>query len=423
MWMSVYPRSLRARTRKQKLSFFGFAAVKARSPNRQCRPRRCLKSLPVGPLITTTMEVHLSDLLRTGQNTQDLTRFLNAMLRRRAEREGWTPWRWSERQVGAMLTEPGWFYRSFTIPKKSGGERHIDAPKRTLKLVQWALVPVFSEMFTPSPHSYGFVKGRGIVDNASAHLGQAALLNVDIQGFFPSVSRARIEGILREGPVLRMSGYMARSIARLCTLRGGLPQGSPASAVLTNLVTVRLDARLSGLAEQFGCRYSRYVDDITFSAPGRAPLARLLPRLEGILLSEGFALHPDKTRLLTASMRQEVTGLVLSGDERGAPAVNVPRPYRRRVRAMLHCWRTQGLSAAAARNGCDGANGEGPELAFVRQLQGRVAHLRHVNPTPEVERYHADLRHLLILEGFSLAPASAEAQEAFVTSSPLTALP
>ncbi|MDA9864132.1 reverse transcriptase family protein [Flavobacteriales bacterium] len=345
------------------------------------------------------MEAHLSTLLRSGQDVKALTRFLNAMLQRRAEREGWVPWRWTERQVGAMLTEPGWFYRSFTIPKKSGGERHIDAPKRTLKLVQWALVPVFSEMFTPSPHAFGFVKGKGIVGNASVHLGQVAVLNVDIQGFFPSVSRARIEAVFKEGPGLRMSSFMARSIARLCTLRGGLPQGSPASAVLTNLVTVRLDARLAGLAEQFGCRYSRYVDDITLSAPGRTPLDRLLPRLEAILMSEGFVLHPDKTRLQTSSMRQEVTGLVLSGARCGVPAVNAPRSYRRQVRAMLHTWRHHGLSEAAARNGCNGDNGVRAEQAFVRQLQGRVAHMLHVNPTPEVQRYCSNLGDLLALEG------------------------
>jgi len=350
------------------------------------------------------MEEHLSNHLRTGQDVQTLTRFLNAMLLRRAEKDGWTPWRWQERQIDAMLTDPSWFYRSFTIPKKSGGLRHIDAPKRTLKLVQWALVPLFSEMFTPSSQVYGFVKGRGIVDNASVHLGQSALLNVDIQGFFPSVSRARIEAILKDGPVLRLSEYMARSIARLCTLHGGLPQGSPASAVLTNLVTVRLDARLAGLAEQFGCRYSRYVDDITLSASSRAALDRALPKLEMILLSEGFALNTNKTRIQTLSMRREVTGLVLAGERIGVPAVNVPRPYRRQVRAMLHHWRKHGILEAAARIGFDGDHGVRPDLAFVRQLQGRIAHLRHVNPTPEVERFYTDLSDLLVSEGFRTSP-------------------
>lgn len=343
------------------------------------------------------MEEHLSTLLRTGQDTKALTRFLNAMLLRRAEAEGWMPWRWQEHQVVAMLTKSGRFYRSFTIPKKAGGERQIDAPMRTLKLAQWSLVPLFSEMFTPSPHSHGFVKGRGIVQNAAVHLGQTAVLNVDIQGFFPSIDRLRLESILKEGIVLRLSSFMVEGIARLCTLRGSLPQGSPASAVLTNLVTVRLDARLAGLAERYGSRYSRYVDDITFSAPGRATLERLLPKLEAILLSEGFALHPDKTRLQTLSMRQEVTGLVLSGARTGAPAVNTPRAYRRQVRAMLHAWRAHGLATAAKRNG-QAPDFEGSRF-FVRQLQGRVAHLRHVNATPEVERYHADLLDLMAFIG------------------------
>ena len=167
--------------------------------------------------------------------------------------------------------------------------------------------------------------------------------------------------------------------------------------MLTNLVTVRLDARLAGLAERYGSRYSRYVDDITFSAPGRATLERLLPKLEAILLSEGFALHPDKTRLQTLSMRQEVTGLVLSGARTGGACSQHSPGLPPSGAGHAHAWRAHGLATAAKRNG-QAPDFEGSRF-FVRQLQGRVAHLRHVNATPEVERYHADLLDLMAFIG------------------------
>ena len=339
------------------------------------------------------MSTDASTLLSTGQDLRALTGFLNAVFAEKAKAEGWEPWAYSEGRIGAMLARPTKFYHSFTIPKKSGGTRQIDAPQKSLKLLQSALVPVFEDMLVVSPDAYGFLPGRGIVDNARVHQGQDTVLNVDIQGFFPSISTGRLTVVFRQAPEVQISAYMARSLARLCTLDGALPQGSPASPVLTNLVSVRLDARLAGLAKRYGCRYSRYVDDISFSASGPKVLERLLPHLETILQREGFGLNPDKTRTQSASMRQEVTGLVLSHATSRVPVqVNTPRKFRRQTRAMLHLWRAQGLEAAAAQNGLIG---DTASVAYVNQVRGRIAHMQHVAKTAEVKRFKTDLDELI----------------------------
>ena len=59
---------------------------------------------------------------------------------------------------------------------------------------------------------------------------------------------------------------------RLYVARGPrrLPQGAPTSPALTNLICWRLDRRLSGLAAKLGFTYTRYADDMTFSASGEA---------------------------------------------------------------------------------------------------------------------------------------------------------
>lgn len=339
------------------------------------------------------MNAKAIDLLSSGQDLKALEGFVNSVFAEKAEAESWEPWKYSQKRLGAMLTNPRGFYHSFTIPKKSGGSRQIDAPQKSLKLLQASLIPVFEAMFVPSPDIFGFLPGRSIVDNAKAHLGRDTVLNVDIKGFFPSITTGRLTTVFLNAKDVQVSAYMARSLARLVTLDGRLPQGSPASPVLTNLVSVRLDARLAGLARKYGCRYSRYVDDISFSASGPRALHRLMPHLESILNREGFGLNPDKTRIQSASMRQEVTGLILSHAKSTVPVqVNTPRKFRRVTRSMLHSWRKHGLLDAATRSGMvgDGASG-----AFVNTVRGRIAHLRHVAETAEVQRFKVDFDELI----------------------------
>lgn len=54
-------------------------------------------------------------------------------------------------------------------------------------------------------------------------------------------------------------------IAQIACYENKLPQGSPCSPVITNLIAHILDIQLAALAKENSCTYSRYVDDITFS--------------------------------------------------------------------------------------------------------------------------------------------------------------
>lgn len=253
-------------------------------------------------------------------------------------------------------------YVSFEIPKKSGAMRQIDAPTFQLKLIQRAIKAMLETEFEASPAAHGFIRGRNIQSNAAVHVGQDWVLNMDVEGFFPSIHKGRLKAILKREPI----GYspdLALFIARLCTKEGVLPQGSPASPLLTNLACIRLDRKLQLVAKQFGARYTRYADDITFSGPGKSMLTRLFAVAERVLKSEGLKVHPSKTRLLPSSQRQEVTGLTIN--ER----VNAPRAYRRRVRAALHQWDTAGHVATAEKYGFSSpdkfVNSVGGQIEFI----------------------------------------------------------
>jgi len=244
-------------------------------------------------------------------------------------------------------------YVRFTIPKKTGGVRLISAPRPRLKAVQRTIASWLTSVPLHDA-AHGFVPGRSIVSNASAHVGRAVVVNFDLKDFFPSISWLRVRGIFQS---LGYSQPVATVLALLCTeadveelevdgqrwfvhtSERHLPQGSPASPVLTNLLCRRLDARLAGLAASLGFDYTRYADDLTFSAradadkPQTQALLQLVPE---VVADERLTIHPDKTRVMRRGRRQEVTGLVVN------EAVGVPREQLRRFRAVMHKVRTKG---------------------------------------------------------------------------------
>lgn len=242
-------------------------------------------------------------------------------------------------------------YHSFTLPKKTGGERLISAPMPRLKRAQyWVLDNILAKV-PAHDAAHGFLAGRSIVSNAAPHAGHDVVINLDVKDFFPSIAFGRIKGVFHH---LGYGEAMATLLALLCSENraqawqvdgeklfvGGkarervLPQGAPTSPMLTNLLCRRLDRRLLGLARQLGFVYTRYADDLTFSASGEAArdnVGRLLSRVRWILRDEGFTPHPDKERVMRKGRRQEVTGLVVNTDK---PSVS--RETRRRLRAALH---------------------------------------------------------------------------------------
>ncbi len=272
-------------------------------------------------------------------------------------------------------------YVRFTVPKKSGGTRQLSAPHQDLAAAQtWILENVLSRVST-HPAAHGFVAGRSTVTNAAPHVGRAVVLNADLANFFPSVTFPRVRGMFR---MLGYSPAAATILALLCTecprreveysgrrfhVATGpraLPQGACTSPALSNLAARRLDARLSGIAAKLGWTYTRYADDFTFSADAEASqkLGYLLARLRHIAQDEGFAINEKKTRFLRRNAAQSVTGIVVN-DRPG-----VPRKTARRLRAILHHARTEGLATQNRQR----------IPRFESHVSGMISYIAMINP-------------------------------------------
>lgn len=234
-------------------------------------------------------------------------------------------------------------YTTFTISKKSGGVRIIEAPVERLKDIQRWIKDEIIDAFSPSDYATGFRAGYSIVDNAKRHIGKPLVISIDIKDFFPSITYA---DVLR---VFCYFGYrlnVAHLLTKLCTnSQNVLPQGSPASPGLSNLVLLKLDKRLSKLAEISGCEYSRYADDITFS--GSKSIKTMLSLIIKIIAEEGFKVNSQKTRFQYSNQRQEVTGLIVN------QRLSVSRSLKNELRNAIFFSKKYGVDDHMKHIGCD----------------------------------------------------------------------
>jgi RNA-directed DNA polymerase len=228
--------------------------------------------------------------------------------------------------------QPAGAYRRTAVPKQNGKVRVLWEPCDELKSLQnWLLKTVLAGL-EPSPWAHGYVNGRSIMTHARTHLDSRWVVTCDLHNFFGSVTTTTVATTLVDQ--LGLSDDHAQQLAEVCTWRGRLPQGAPTSPVLSNAALSHFDLEVADAVLPW--RYSRYVDDLAFSAAASDPCLWLAPH-EVVYIAKaelkrwGFDLAERKTRGMPKGQRQLVTGLIVNGS-----TVRAPRELRRKVRAGLH---------------------------------------------------------------------------------------
>ncbi len=266
-------------------------------------------------------------------------------------------------------------YVTFAIPKRTGGERLIMAPKARLKALQRRLNALLVSKLPLSEYAHGFRIGHSVRTNAEPHVGKSVILRLDIKDFFPSIHFGRVRGLLialgygypiastlaalmteapRQPVVVGDARFFAPTGPRAC------PQGAPTSPGLSNALLVKLDRRLAGLARRYGFAYTRYADDLTFSGEDIAGAHALRLLAARVVEEEGFAINQLKTRVMRNGSCQTVAGVVVND------VLGLSRQVRRRLRAAIHQF---GKTHAA---------GDG-DPALLARLDGKVAYVSMLN--------------------------------------------
>lgn len=318
------------------------------------------------------------------------------------------------------LLKPSSQYTSFTIPKKTGGTRIILAPSERLKDLQSRLSHLLQDCIAEinrakqpggnfkSKLSHGFVRDRSIITNALVHVNKKNVLNVDLKNFFDAFNFGRVRGFFIANNHFNLNAHIATVIAQIACYDNKLPQGSPCSPVITNLITHSLDIRLASLARKNSCVYSRYADDITISSREMGFPNKIMrqhsdgeyivgKKLKNEINRAGFVLNDKKTRIQYKDSRQDVTGLIVNKKP------NVKNEYWRTVRSQCHSlFRTGGFTKIV----------DGDVIAGnINELQGQLEFIDYVdrsnrlrqkpslNPVyahkSEIQKYHKHTKYLL----------------------------
>lgn len=249
-------------------------------------------------------------------------------------------------------------YIQFEIPKKNGDKRLILAPKKSLKYLQKQLAKHLLDFCINQDRkllAYGLnheirknnkekKKGYSIYSNAKYHQNKRYVFNFDLKDFFPSINFGRVRGYFIKNRIFNLNEKVSTLIAQIACHKNQLPQGSPCSPIISNLIAHLLDIKMIQIAKKYKCTYSRYIDDITFSTNKKdfpEEIAIINSSLteshweighvvKRIIYKSGFKINPKKTRMSYRDKRQTTTGLVVN------KKINIRKEYYKNARAMVH---------------------------------------------------------------------------------------
>lgn len=269
-------------------------------------------------------------------------------------------------------------YADFDVSKKNGKLRQINAPNRRLKYIQRLIATKLDLLYRHRKPAHGYMKDRSVKTNASSHLKQRYVLNLDIKDFFISITEPRVEGVLI---AVGVPNRVSAVIAKICGYSGRLPQGGPASPVLSNMICFRLDRALLRIAKDAKCIYTRYADDITLSGlrplsplfkgvpPPSGPVTEelLSAALQSAFNSNGFKINHEKIHYADKNSRRIVTGLKIN------EGLNVDRRFVRNIRSALYA-AEKDMPAAQARYMSE----FGGSSTIAAHLKGKIAWLGNI---------------------------------------------
>lgn len=236
-------------------------------------------------------------------------------------------------------------YRSFKIPKRSGGLRQIDAPQEELMAALKELKYIFENKLFASYHTsaFAYVKGRSTIDAVRRHQRNKSrwFLKLDFHNFFGSTTPDFVMSQLKT--IFPFNEIIANFYGKpelekalsLCFLNGGLPQGTPISPTLTNLMMIPADHCIAKVTRDMTPHlvYTRYADDIILSSDISFKWSDVQEKIIDIIkqFNAPFTLNTSKTRYGSSAGRNWNLGVMLNANNE----ITVGHARKKAFKAMI----------------------------------------------------------------------------------------
>lgn len=259
-------------------------------------------------------------------------------------------------------------YEAFKLRKNGGGLRKIHNPMPRLKDVQKIILVRVLNKVPVGKHIGAYVPGKSCLSTASQHVKRGVIISLDIKNFFTSVKRAMVRRTLHS------YGYnhrVASLLASLMCYTNFVPQGSPTSGYIANLVAdQRFDqAIIKDLGPEWV--YTRYSDDIDISHAEMQPRERITEVIKLVahhINAAGFILNHGKTKLEPYWRQQRILGIVVN------EKTNIPRLEYNRLRCLIHNCLVHGLDSQYKRAGLSSAG------LLKSHIKGKLSYLHQIDP-------------------------------------------
>lgn len=234
-------------------------------------------------------------------------------------------------------------YKKYSIPKKNGsGFRIIAQPSKEIKNLQRFTIKCLQEFIKIHYSAHAYVVGKGIKTNAAAHKGNAYILKIDFKDFFHSITPALFIRILKERDnenKLDDEDLFLISHLFFWKLRGNSPLrlsiGAPTSPLISNTIMYGFDEAISDYCAELNIVYTRYADDLTFSANQHDQLLTIPKFVKRSLIEKynrEIRVNNDKTIFCSKAMNRNITGIVLNNNNE----LSLGRKKKRMISSLVH---------------------------------------------------------------------------------------
>lgn len=267
-------------------------------------------------------------------------------------------------------------YKNFQVSKKGSSEtRTITAPQNEIKKLQSKVFKLLQKVSRPD-WLISSQLGKSYIDNGKSHLDSKFLLTIDIKQFYDNCSREYVYNFFRFR--LLTPPDISKILTDIVTFEGGIPTGCPTSQVIAYYAYEKMFVEIFNIASKYGCTFSVYVDDMSFSSSDPFDYKKLTREIDVTLRKYNHLPKYQKIKYYKDDIAKPITGTIVSVDN----DLKVPNQLQHNIIKDFTALQLM------MKNDVIGSN-EQEKQQLINKLRGRLQAAKNIDSKifPEINKY------------------------------------